>query len=636
MYRITHKVLSAPIAVHMEVVVPVSTLSVDGTVLRAEKLTSSTVKKPLASLGRRGGADGGSGSASSADQHRDYEEGRPFAATAPATGDQAGSAAAPSAGIAPALNSTSFANDAGAGAGAGAGDPGHTDSDDVVDGWTVVEHGHAPNTVVCRPQVGDAEEVDLAAAKAERSNLERRVLGPAGLIGEDADASIFPAMPDAVMDTVRTVYECFACDPAASYGAKKNAVSGFEGTEYDHITEAEMKDIPHFDHVKVTLFSKKARQGMVPTNPPAGGASRVAGGGGVNDDFGSSVQPGARDGGNSSESSIAGSQGSVLLPSSSPPSSSSSPFPSFSSSSSGPSAKPLSKGLVLHFHGGGFVSSTTKTHEVYLRKWAVELDCPVVSIDYSLSPQHPYPRALNECFFVYSWALANAERFGWSGERICFTGDSAGGNLAVAVALRCIRDGIRGPDGIVIAYPVLCVASQMSPSRLISLMDPVLPYGVLIGCLNAYMPAAKYRDHSQLPTVEEFERDAAPGDVSGGAGRDGSGVGVGGGGGGAGPSGTNRGITGDVDPLLSPLGADSSLLRRLPPISIAGVLLDPLLDDAVAFAKRLKRLGNQVKLEVFEELCHGFLNFSAVHGASAEAAGVCSKWIKEAIDADVL
>ena len=370
-----------------------------------------------------------------------------------------------------------------------------------------------------------------------------------------------------------------------------------------------MKDLPHFDQVKVTLFSKKARQGMVPAAAAAAAATdrpttTDAGGGG------------GGGGGNVGSASMFGDDGCI--------SSSGDGRTSFSSSSpsasSGPAAKPLSKGLVLHFHGGGFVSSTSKTHEVYLRKWAVELDCPVVSIDYSLSPQHPYPRALNECFFVYSWTLANAHRFGWSGERICFTGDSAGGNLAVAVALRCIQDGIRGPDGIVIAYPVLCVASQMSPSRLLSLLDPVLPYGVLIGCLRAYMPAAKHRDRSQLPSAGEL--DAAAAEI--GEGGKGSGFGA------------SRGTSGEVDPLLSPLGADPSLLRKLPPISIAGVLLDPLLDDAVAFAKRLKRLGNTVRLQVFENLCHGFLMFSAVHRESEEAAGVCSKWIKEAIDADAM
>ena len=107
---------------------------------------------------------------------------------------------------------------------------------------------------------------------------------------------------------------------------------------------------------------------------------------------------------------------------------------------------PASRGLILHFHGGGFVSSTSKTHLGYLKAWAKDTDSPVLSVDYSLSPQHQYPRALNECFFVYLWAISNCARLGWSGQRICLTGDSAGGNLAVAVALRAASENLRSVD----------------------------------------------------------------------------------------------------------------------------------------------------------------------------------------------
>lgn len=96
-------------------------------------------------------------------------------------------------------------------------------------------------------------------------------------------------------------------------------------------------------------------------------------------------------------------------------------------------------------------------------------------MDYSLAPQCPYPHALNECFFVYAWALANADKLGWTGEKVCVTGDSAGGNLAVAVGLKCVQESLRRPDGIVLFYPVLSVEISVSPSRFLSLMDPLLP-----------------------------------------------------------------------------------------------------------------------------------------------------------------
>jgi acetyl esterase/lipase len=67
------------------------------------------------------------------------------------------------------------------------------------------------------------------------------------------------------------------------------------------------------------------------------------------------------------------------------------------------------------------------------------------------------------------------------------SGDSAGGNLAAAVALKCVQESLRRPDGVVLFYPVLSVEVAVSPSRLISLMDPMLPQEVLLSCLEAYV-----------------------------------------------------------------------------------------------------------------------------------------------------
>eukprot|EP00795_Rhopilema_esculentum_P016826 gene16826-8294_t len=146
----------------------------------------------------------------------------------------------------------------------------------------------------------------------------------------------------------------------------------------------------------------------------------------------------------------------------------------------------LSQNLLLHCHGGGFVAQSSKSHEIYLRNWAKELQCPILSIDYSLSPDATYPEALNECFYVYNWAILNCKSLGWTAERICFAGDSAGGNLMVALALKLIEEGMNLPNGLVIAYPPLRVQYAPSPSRMLALMDPLLPPGILKVCLRAY------------------------------------------------------------------------------------------------------------------------------------------------------
>lgn len=90
---------------------------------------------------------------------------------------------------------------------------------------------------------------------------------------------------------------------------------------------------------------------------------------------------------------------------------------------------PKSPTLLLHVHGGGFIAHSSKSHEIYLKPWAKELRVPIVSIDYSLAPEHMFPRASEECFYVYAWCLLNADALGWTGEKIICVGDSAGGVL---------------------------------------------------------------------------------------------------------------------------------------------------------------------------------------------------------------
>uniref|UniRef100_A0A8C5QH12 Hormone-sensitive lipase n=1 Tax=Leptobrachium leishanense TaxID=445787 RepID=A0A8C5QH12_9ANUR len=147
---------------------------------------------------------------------------------------------------------------------------------------------------------------------------------------------------------------------------------------------------------------------------------------------------------------------------------------------------PLSPDLIIHFHGGGFVAQTSKSHEPYLKTWAQELEAPILSVDYSLAPEAPFPRALEECFYAYCWALRYCRLLGSTGERVCLAGDSAGGNLCITVSLRAASVGIRMPDGIMVAYPATLLQATASPSRLLTLMDPLLPLSVLSKCLSAY------------------------------------------------------------------------------------------------------------------------------------------------------
>lgn len=148
---------------------------------------------------------------------------------------------------------------------------------------------------------------------------------------------------------------------------------------------------------------------------------------------------------------------------------------------------PMSNCLVFHCHGGGFVAHTSKSHEIYLRGWAAELQVPIVSVDYSLAPKAPYPRALEEVFYAYCWAMKNANSLGTTAGRIIAVGDSSGGALIMALMLKCIDQSVRRPDGALLIYAPLILGFQPIPSRLLTGMDLLLPFGLSMKYLKAYI-----------------------------------------------------------------------------------------------------------------------------------------------------
>jgi len=142
--------------------------------------------------------------------------------------------------------------------------------------------------------------------------------------------------------------------------------------------------------------------------------------------------------------------------------------------------------LIIHFHGGGFIAQSSASHEAYLRDWAKGLNAPILSVDYDLAPEHPFPVAVCQAFYAYCWALKNAALLGSSAKSILCVGDSAGGNLAAVVTLRALELGISEPSGVVMIYPALYLHMTPCASRVLSLMDPLLPLGTLQLCMTSY------------------------------------------------------------------------------------------------------------------------------------------------------
>ncbi len=109
---------------------------------------------------------------------------------------------------------------------------------------------------------------------------------------------------------------------------------------------------------------------------------------------------------------------------------------------------------VVFIHGGGFVVGSVRTHDALARRIAADTHALVVSVDYRLAPEHPFPAAVDDCWTALQWVADHAAELGGDPERIAVAGDSAGGNLA-AVLTQLARDA--GAPALVfqlLLYPV--------------------------------------------------------------------------------------------------------------------------------------------------------------------------------------
>jgi acetyl esterase len=122
-------------------------------------------------------------------------------------------------------------------------------------------------------------------------------------------------------------------------------------------------------------------------------------------------------------------------------------------------------GLVVYFHGGGFCIGSVSIMDNVARELAHACNATVISVEYRLAPEDPFPAGPDDCEAVTRWALANTERFGVAPTKVMVAGESAGGNFAALVALR-IRGTVDTPlAGQVLIYPGVDDGAEPSQSR---------------------------------------------------------------------------------------------------------------------------------------------------------------------------
>ncbi|MFQ5554096.1 MAG: alpha/beta hydrolase [Acidimicrobiia bacterium] len=150
---------------------------------------------------------------------------------------------------------------------------------------------------------------------------------------------------------------------------------------------------------------------------------------------------------------------------------------------------------VVFFHGGGWVFGNLDTHDARCRRLANRGRCIVVAVDYRLAPEHPFPAAFEDAWAVTRWA---GDRAAAAGATFGVTGDSAGGNLAAAVAIAARDEGL--PLALqVLVYPAVDARPERYPSYIENAAGPLLTTAMTGWFLDRYAGSADRGDWRLAP-----------------------------------------------------------------------------------------------------------------------------------------
>lgn len=279
----------------------------------------------------------------------------------------------------------------------------------------------------------------------------------------------------------------------------------------------------------------------------------------------------------------------------------------------GSTAHHRQRDVILHLTGGGFFAHIIASDLPFLLDWSAASGAVVICPEYALLPEHTFPFALNQVDEVYQ-TLKNGhavDLLGFEVNRIVVTGESAGGNLAAALCVKLAMDKQRSgpttsatyaaddvpsilhtkkpvalPDALMLSCPVLNLSLELSFSRVIGNDDPVLPSGLISAISDAYVPP-------------------------------------------------RLGIS-KKNPLASPIYASDGILSYFPPTLLIASSTDPLLDDSVAFNRRLRSVGIDSQLRAAHNLPHAYLGLgTAGFPEAVQVQEECQAWLAHQLHSSV-
>ena len=232
--------------------------------------------------------------------------------------------------------------------------------------------------------------------------------------------------------------------------------------------------------------------------------------------------------------------------------------------------------VLVYFHGGGWVIGDLETHDPTVRALAARSGITVVSVDYRLAPEHPFPAPLADCVAAVEWVVASASELSIDPARLAVGGDSAGGNLAAVVSAR-LRDTPAAPCFQLLVYPVT---------------DGTLSHPSIDENADGYFLTKEMMVWFWQHYVGSGSR---------------------------------------TDPSVSPLHAPASALEGVCPALVITAEFDPLRDEGEAYAEHLSAAGVPVTSTRYDGVIHGFFQMGDMIPEGNQAIDEAAEALKRAL-----
>lgn len=231
--------------------------------------------------------------------------------------------------------------------------------------------------------------------------------------------------------------------------------------------------------------------------------------------------------------------------------------------------------VITYIHGGGWVIADINTYESSAIALAKKTGAIVASVEYRKAPENRFPAAHDDTFAAYQWVLQNAAQFGGDPRRVAVAGESAGGNMAINVAIRALDQGVQAPVHMLLIYPVA----------------------------GTDLTTPSYRENANaLPlskqAIEWFVKNtvSSPADLQ--------------------------------DPRLDIVGKAN--VARLPSATIITAEIDPLASDGLLLTQKLRAAGVKTTFQPYEGVTHEFFGTDAVVADAGGAQDLAARGLREA------